>query len=63
MKNLFFQAKDRFLDIARKVGNIQKQCELRIPVEDYVDQFKFGLMEVVFEWARGMVRLSFVSRN
>ena len=25
-----------------------------IEIEDYVSQFKFGLMEVVFEWARGM---------
>jgi superfamily II RNA helicase len=26
-------------------------------VDDYVEQFHFGLMEVVFEWARGMVIL------
>lgn len=24
-------------------------------VGDYEDEFKFGLMEVVFEWARGLV--------
>ena len=33
---------------------MQVECGLNIPVEDYVDGFKFGLMEVVFEWARGL---------
>ena len=28
---------------------------MKIPVDDYKETFHFGLMEVVFEWARGMV--------
>ena len=51
---LFFQAKESFEAVARRVGEVQKQCGLNIPVEDYIQGFKFGLMEVVFEWARGM---------
>ena len=26
-----------------------------MPVEDFVEQFRFGLTQVVYEWARGMV--------
>merc|ERR1712107_151270 len=29
-------------------------CMLFQPVGDYVDSFNFGLVEVVYEWARGM---------
>ena len=51
----FLQAKESFLAIAEKIGLIQKECGLKIPVEQFKESFKFGLMEVVFEWARGMV--------
>ena len=37
------------------MGQLQREHGLPIPVDDYVEQFHFGLMEVVFEWARGMV--------
>ncbi len=52
---IFYQAKETFIALARRIGELQKECGLRIPVEDYVEEFHFGLMEVVFEWARGMV--------
>ena len=39
---------------AEIVGKVQKECGMIEPVQDYVDQFNFGLVEVVFEWARGM---------
>lgn len=42
------------LEKAAQISNIQKQVGMRADSE-YVDTFKFGLMEVVFEWARGMV--------
>jgi len=29
---------------------------LDIPPQEYCKQLNFGLVEVVFEWARGMVR-------
>lgn len=42
--------------VAEKLGNIQKKYIKDFVVADYVAEFKFGLVEVVFEWARGMVR-------
>jgi len=39
---------------AAKVGQVQVDCGLLQPVGDYVDSFNFGLVEVVYEWARGM---------
>merc|ERR1711976_993232 len=39
---------------AENIGSAQKSCGLLEPVQDYVEQFNFGLVEVVFEWARGM---------
>ena len=50
-----FQAKEKFLEIARRVGETQRECGMNIPVDDYLAQFRFGLLEVAFEWARGMV--------
>ena len=41
--------------VAEKLGRIQKQHIKDFVVADYVAEFKFGLVEVVFEWARGMV--------
>jgi len=40
--------------IATRIGQIQVDCGLLQPVGEYVDSFKFGLVEVVYEWARGM---------
>jgi len=39
---------------AARVGQVQVDCGLLQPVGDYVESFNFGLVEVVFEWARGM---------
>eukprot|EP00092_Neocalanus_flemingeri_P063994 GFUD01077549.1.p1 GENE.GFUD01077549.1~~GFUD01077549.1.p1 ORF type:complete len:651 (-),score=173.79 GFUD01077549.1:87-2039(-) len=39
---------------AGKVGQVQVDCGLLQPVGDYVESFNFGLVEVVYEWARGM---------
>ncbi|CAL8102209.1 unnamed protein product [Orchesella dallaii] len=41
--------------IARNIGEIQRECGMKEPVEQFVEQFKFGLAEVVHEWARGKV--------
>ena len=40
---------------AELVGQLQREVGMLMPVEDYMEQFHFGLMEVVHEWARGMV--------
>lgn len=43
-----------FKDVARRIGQVQKECGLPEAVGDYVDQFNFGLTEVVYQWASGM---------
>ena len=39
---------------ATKIGEVQVACGLLEPVGDFVESFNFGLVEVVYEWARGM---------
>lgn len=51
------KGKEIILTYARKVAQIQADCGLQISVEDYVNGLKFGLVEVVYEWARGLVGL------
>jgi len=41
-------------ETAARVGQVQVEQGLAMPVGDYVDSFNFGLVEVVYEWARGM---------
>ncbi|SAM08621.1 hypothetical protein [Absidia glauca] len=48
------KGKEIILTYARKVAQIQADCGLQISVEDYVNGLKFGLVEVVYEWARGL---------
>lgn len=52
------KAKETVLTYARKVATVQVDCGLPISVEDYVNSLQFGLVEVVYEWARGLVRLT-----
>eukprot|EP00105_Crassostrea_gigas_P042002 XP_019926150.1 PREDICTED: helicase SKI2W isoform X2 [Crassostrea gigas] len=47
------KGKDSILSIAQKISAFQRKCGMNL-VGDYEDEFKFGLMEVVFEWARGL---------
>lgn len=42
--------------VAQRVGQLQQECGLSQSVEEFVEQFSFSLVEVVYEWARGMVR-------
>jgi len=41
-------------DIAARIGQVQVDCGLLQPVGEFVESFNFGLVEVVYEWARGM---------
>jgi antiviral helicase SKI2 len=52
------KGKEIVLAYARKIAEIQVDCGLPISTQDYVNGLKFGLMEVVYEWARGLVRKS-----
>jgi antiviral helicase SKI2 len=42
-------------EVATKLGTLQKDCGLKEPVLQFVEQFRFGLVEVVYEWAKGKV--------
>ncbi|CDH60942.1 antiviral helicase [Lichtheimia corymbifera JMRC:FSU:9682] len=48
------KAKETVLTYARKVAQVQVDCGLPLSIEDYVNSLHFGLVEVVYEWARGL---------
>ncbi|KAK3727158.1 hypothetical protein QZH41_015178 [Actinostola sp. cb2023] len=48
------EGKDRILSIAGAIAAVQNDCGLVTCEEDFKDQFYFGLVEVVYEWARGV---------
>ncbi|XP_075961573.1 superkiller complex protein 2 isoform X2 [Anarhichas minor] len=45
---------DRVLSVAKRIGELQRECGIPQTAEEFVGQFKFGLTEVVYCWARGM---------
>ena len=45
---------EQFQKVAKKIGEMQCDCGLKETVGDFVDQYKFGLVEVVYQWARGL---------
>lgn len=49
-------------EIARNIGEHQRACGMKEPVEQFVEQFKFGLAEVVYEWACGKVFKKYASK-
>uniref|UniRef100_A0AAZ3Q8J9 SKI2 homolog, superkiller viralicidic activity 2-like n=1 Tax=Oncorhynchus tshawytscha TaxID=74940 RepID=A0AAZ3Q8J9_ONCTS len=46
---------ERVLAVAQRIGELQRDCGITQTAEEYVGQFKFGLTEVAYCWARGMV--------
>uniref|UniRef100_A0A3Q3J8R8 SKI2 homolog, superkiller viralicidic activity 2-like n=1 Tax=Monopterus albus TaxID=43700 RepID=A0A3Q3J8R8_MONAL len=48
------QSIDRVLSVAQRIGELQRDCGIPQTAEEFVGQFKFGLTEVVYCWARGM---------
>jgi len=44
--------------VAAKVALLEQECGLDTLVEDYQAEFKFGLAEVVYQWALGTVRIT-----
>jgi superfamily II RNA helicase len=49
------------LEIGERLFDIQTECGLDLSRHDYLRNLNFGLVEVVYEWARGMVTLSLPS--
>ena len=52
------QGREKVLAIAREVADLEKEMGVDSTVMDGESALKFGLMEVVHEWANGMVRTS-----
>lgn len=48
------KCQERVLDIAADIATTQKEFGMVSSVEDYQKLFNFGLIEVVYEWSRGM---------
>lgn len=48
------QGLERVRAVAKRIGEIQEACGLNQTMEEFVGELKFGLVEVVYEWARGM---------
>ncbi|KAJ2362489.1 Antiviral helicase ski2, partial [Coemansia sp. RSA 2610] len=44
----------RILEACCRVGSIQAAYGLPVSIEEYQREFRFGLMEVAYEWARGL---------
>lgn len=42
------------METAERVAYTQRSCGLDVTVEDFVGSLHFGLVEVVYEWGRGM---------
>ena len=40
--------------MAERLACLQSECGLSTSVEEFKEQYHFGLVESVFEWARGM---------
>lgn len=49
------KARDNTIRLAVALANLQRAYGLDITVEEYCAILNFNLMEVVYEWARGMV--------
>lgn len=49
------KGQDKIVEIAKRLASVQRDCGLDVSQEEYLGNLKFGLVEVVYEWARGMV--------
>ena len=50
------QGKEKMLAIARDIADVERSFGLSRSSDEYEEELKFGLMEVVHEWAKGKVR-------
>ncbi len=48
------EAKQHMMAIAASLANVQIACGLPLVVKDYVNTININLVEVCYEWARGM---------
>lgn len=50
------KGRDNVFRVAAKIVMVEQECGLNTSVEEYQAEFKFGLAEVVYQWALGTVR-------
>jgi antiviral helicase SKI2 len=50
------EGRDAIIEISDRVGRVQDSK--KVVAEEFRSNLKFGLVEVVYEWAKGMVSLS-----
>ena len=43
------------MNVSRGIAGVERQCGLDVSDEDALIELKFGLTEVVYEWAKGEV--------
>ncbi|XP_078343350.1 superkiller complex protein 2-like [Oculina patagonica] len=48
------EGKECILNMSEQIANLQSECGLSTSVQEFKEQYHFGLVEAVFEWARGM---------
>lgn len=48
------EGKQFILQMAEQIADLQSEFGLSTSVEEFKEQYNFGLVEAVFEWARGM---------
>ncbi|EEC17568.1 helicase, putative, partial [Ixodes scapularis] len=44
----------KFGEVAQRIGKVQRECGFDEPPDQFVEQFSFGLCNVVYHWAKGM---------
>lgn len=54
INNTLQEGIERVVSVAKRIGELQRECGITQTAEEFVGQFKFGLTEVVYCWARGM---------
>ncbi|XP_077508815.1 superkiller complex protein 2-like [Amblyomma americanum] len=45
---------EKFVEVAVKIGHVQRESGFDEPSEQFLEQFSFGLYNVVYHWAKGM---------
>ena len=49
------QGRDKMIQIAQQLNHVQAECQLQVgPEDDYLEQLNFGLVQVVYEWCKGV---------
>ncbi len=45
------KTREKMIQIAQQLNNVQRECQLQVGNEDdYLEQLNFGLVQVVYEW-------------